>query len=147
MVARAARRHGLILQGTGIAVLYLTIFAAMRLHPLISPGAALAPAGGGDDLLGDPRRAERHGPAVVAALGGFAATPIPDLHRQRQPCSAVLPSPCSTPASSPSPGSAPGGRSRLVGFVGTFGIGFAWGLRSYTPELFASFRAVRPCSS
>lgn len=26
----------------------------------------------------------------------------------------------------------------LVGFVGTFGIGFAWGLRSYTPELFAS---------
>ncbi|MFU1923703.1 DUF2339 domain-containing protein, partial [Klebsiella pneumoniae] len=25
-----------------------------------------------------------------------------------------------------------------VGFVGTFGIGFAWGLRSYTPELFAS---------
>src|SRR5690606_25407569 len=23
----------------------------------------------------------------------------------------------------------------LVGFVGTFGIGFAWGLRSYTPEL------------
>lgn len=29
--------YGLILQGTGIAVLYLTIFAAMRLHPLISP--------------------------------------------------------------------------------------------------------------
>ncbi|MGX9079800.1 DUF2339 domain-containing protein, partial [Klebsiella pneumoniae] len=23
----------------------------------------------------------------------------------------------------------------LIGFVGTFGIGFAWGLRSYTPEL------------
>lgn len=33
--------YGLILQGTGIAVLYLTIFAAMRLHPLISPGAAV----------------------------------------------------------------------------------------------------------
>ena len=23
----------------------------------------------------------------------------------------------------------------LIGFVGTFGIGFAWGLRSYAPEL------------
>ncbi|MCZ2943493.1 DUF2339 domain-containing protein, partial [Acinetobacter baumannii] len=23
----------------------------------------------------------------------------------------------------------------LIGFVGTFGIGFAWGMRSYTPEL------------
>ena len=34
--------YGLMLQGTGIAVLYLTIFAAMRLHPLITPGAALA---------------------------------------------------------------------------------------------------------
>ena len=33
------RREGyaLILQGTGIAVLYLTVFAAMRLHPLIDP--------------------------------------------------------------------------------------------------------------
>ena len=33
--------YGLMLQGTGIAVLYLTVFAAMRLHPLIDPGAAL----------------------------------------------------------------------------------------------------------
>ena len=73
---------GLILQGTGIAVLYLTIFAAMRLHPLISRRGA-GPAGGGDDLLGDPRRAaERHGPG-----GGGGARRLrradPDLHRQR----------------------------------------------------------------
>ena len=26
----------------------------------------------------------------------------------------------------------------LIGFLGTFGIGFAWGMRSYTPELLAS---------
>ena len=30
-----------MLQGTGIAVLYLTVFAAMRLHPLLDPGLAL----------------------------------------------------------------------------------------------------------
>ncbi len=33
--------YALILQGTGIAVLYLTVFAAMRLHPLLDPSAAL----------------------------------------------------------------------------------------------------------
>ena len=56
-----------------------TIFAAMRLHPLISRRGA-----GPDDLLGDPRRAaERHGPG-----GGGGARRLrradPDLHRQRQ---------------------------------------------------------------
>lgn len=34
--------YDLTLQGTGIVVLYLTTSAATRLHPLISPGAALA---------------------------------------------------------------------------------------------------------
>ena len=33
--------YALVLQGTGIAVLYLTVFAAMRLHPLLDPGMAL----------------------------------------------------------------------------------------------------------
>ena len=33
--------YALVLQGTGIAVLYLTVFAAMRLHPLLDPGLAL----------------------------------------------------------------------------------------------------------
>lgn len=33
--------YALMLQGTGIAVLYLTVFAAMRLHPLLDPTAAL----------------------------------------------------------------------------------------------------------
>ena len=33
--------YALMLQGTGIAVLYLTVFAAMRLHPLLDPSAAL----------------------------------------------------------------------------------------------------------
>ncbi len=34
--------YALILQGAGIAVLYLTVFAAMRLHPLLDPRRRLA---------------------------------------------------------------------------------------------------------
>ncbi|MBW5455807.1 DUF2339 domain-containing protein, partial [Pseudomonas aeruginosa] len=67
--------YGLILQGTGIAVLYLTIFAAMRLHPLISPGAALAllvVVTICSAILAVLQNAM--GLAVVAALGGFEET-------------------------------------------------------------------------
>ncbi|MBW5455805.1 DUF2339 domain-containing protein, partial [Pseudomonas aeruginosa] len=66
--------YGLILQGTGIAVLYLTIFAAMRLHPLISPGAALAllvVVTICSAILAVLQNAM--GLAVVAALSDFAA--------------------------------------------------------------------------
>ena len=66
--------YGLILQGTGIAVLYLTVFAAMRLHPLLDPKLAL-----GllvfvtlfSAILAVMQNAL--GLAVAAALGGFAA--------------------------------------------------------------------------
>jgi uncharacterized membrane protein len=34
--------YALMVQGAGIAVLYLTVFAAMRLHPLLEPEAAFA---------------------------------------------------------------------------------------------------------
>ncbi|MFZ3182889.1 MAG: DUF2339 domain-containing protein, partial [Pseudomonas sp.] len=66
--------YGLMLQGTGIAVLYLTVFAAMRLHPLLSSTEALsllvvitlcsAILAVAQDALGL---------AAAAALGGFAA--------------------------------------------------------------------------
>src|SRR3989338_1524825 len=55
--------YALMLQGTGIAVLYLTVFAAMRLHPLLEPG--------GRRSFGRFRRAD------------------PDVYRQRQSCGAV----------------------------------------------------------
>ena len=130
--------YGLILQGTGIAVLYLTIFAAMRLHPLISPGAALAllvVVTICSAILAVLQNAM--GLAVVAALGGFAAPILTStgsgnhvaLFSYFALLNAGIFAIAWFRAWRP---------LNLVGFVGTFGIGFAWGLRSYTPELFAS---------
>src|SRR5690606_2230706 len=70
------RRNGyaLILQGTGIAVLYLTIFAAMRLHPLLGSTEALALlvlVTCCSAILAVTQNAL--GLAAAAALGGFAA--------------------------------------------------------------------------
>ncbi|WP_434561122.1 DUF2339 domain-containing protein [Pseudomonas sp. R1-6] len=127
--------YALMLQGTGIAVLYLTVFAAMRLHPLLDSKAALAllvAVTVFSAILAVTQNAM--GLAAAAALGGFAA-PI---------------------LTSTGSGNHVGLFSyfillnagilaiawfkawrllNLIGFVGTFGIGFAWGLRSYTPEL------------
>ncbi|MBS7725967.1 DUF2339 domain-containing protein [Pseudomonas lalucatii] len=38
MAAPAQSGYALVLQGAGVGVLYLTVFAALRLHPLL-PGA------------------------------------------------------------------------------------------------------------
>ena len=66
--------YGLMLQGTGIAVLYLTVFAAMRLHPLLDPKLALGLlvlVTAFSAILAVAQNAL--GLAVAAALGGFAA--------------------------------------------------------------------------
>ncbi|MGE8153775.1 DUF2339 domain-containing protein [Pseudomonas vancouverensis] len=132
---RRNSNYALILQGAGIAVLYLTVFAAMRLHPLLDASAAfglLVAITVFSAILAITQDAL--GLAAAAALGGFAAPIL---------------------ASS-------GGGSHValfsyflllnagilaiawfkawrllnvIGFVGTFGIGFAWGARSYTPDL------------
>ncbi len=130
--------YGLLLQGTGIAVLYLTVFAAMRLHPLLTPGQALgllvavtvfsAVLAVLQDALGL---------AAAAALGGFAAPILTSTgagnHVALFSYFALLNAGIFAIAWF---------RAwrllNLIGFFGTFGIGFAWGLRSYTPELFAS---------
>jgi len=130
--------YGLMLQGTGVAVLYLTLFAAMRLHPLLPPAAAfvlmvlVTAAAAALAVLQDALAL-----AVAAALGGFAA-PI---------------------LTSTGGGNHVGLFSyfllldagilaiawfrawralNLVGFLGTFGIGCAWGLKYYRPELLAT---------
>ncbi|MDF3935089.1 DUF2339 domain-containing protein [Pseudomonas citronellolis] len=130
--------YGLLLQGTGIAVLYLTVFAAMRLHPLLTSGQALgllvavtvfsAVLAVLQDALGL---------AAAAALGGFAAPILTSTgagnHVALFSYFALLNAGIFAIAWF---------RAwrllNLIGFFGTFGIGFAWGLRSYTPELFAS---------
>ncbi|MDI3272859.1 DUF2339 domain-containing protein [Pseudomonas sp. AL03] len=127
--------YALMLQGTGIAVLYLTVFAAMRLHPLLDPTAALgllvavtvfsAILAITQDALGL---------AAAAALGGFAA-PILTSTGAGNPVAlfsyfALLNAGILAIAWFKA-----WRLLNLIGFVGTFGIGFAWGLRSYAPEL------------
>lgn len=127
--------YGLMLQGTGIAVLYLTVFAAMRLHPLLDPGAALgllvavtvfsAILAITQDALGL---------ACAAALGGFAAPILTSTgagnHVALFSYFALLNAGILAIAWFKA-----WRLLNLIGFVGTFGIGFAWGMRSYTPEL------------
>ncbi|MHC8302225.1 DUF2339 domain-containing protein [Pseudomonas sp. ZS1P83] len=128
-------QYALMLQGTGIAVLYLTVFAAMRLHPLLDPSAALgllvavtvfsAILAITQDALGL---------AAAAALGGFAAPILTSTgagnHVALFSYFALLNAGILAIAWFKA-----WRLLNLIGFVGTFGIGFAWGLRSYTPEL------------
>src|SRR3990167_7432389 len=103
--------YALMLQGTGIAVLYLTVFSAI----LAVKQNAL-------------------GLAAVAALGGFAAPILTSTgsgnHVALFSYFALLNAGIFAIAWFKA-----WRLLNLIGFVGTFGIGFAWGIRSYTPEL------------
>lgn len=130
--------YALLLQGTGIAVLYLTVFAAMRLHPLLSPQQALALLIG--VTLFSAMLAvlqDALGLAAAAALGGFAAPILTSTgagnHVALFSYFALLNAGIFAIAWFKA-----WRLLNLIGFVGTFAIGFAWGLRSYRPELFAS---------
>ncbi|MBT8765722.1 DUF2339 domain-containing protein [Metapseudomonas boanensis] len=130
--------YGLMLQGAGIAVLYLTVFAAMRLHPLLDPGAAfglLVAVTLFSAILAVTQNAL--GLAAAAALGGFAAPILTSSgsgnHVALFSYFALLNSGIFAIAWFKA-----WRLLNLIGFVGTFGIGFAWGLRSYRPELLSS---------
>ncbi len=127
--------YALMLQGTGIAVLYLTTFAAFRLHPLLDPTMALSLlviVTICSAILAVTQNAMAL--AAVAALGGFAAPILTSTGSGNHVAlfsyfillnSGIL-AIAWFKAWRP---------LNLIGFVGTFGIGFAWGARSYTPEL------------
>lgn len=133
--------YGLVLQGTGIAVLYLTVFAAMRLHPLLDTGTGMAllvvitvcaaVLAVMQDALGL---------AAAAVLGGFAAPILASSgsgnHVALFAYLALLNAGIFAIAWFKA-----WRLLNLIGFVGTFGIGLAWGLSSYTPALFASTQA------
>ncbi|QNH06236.1 DUF2339 domain-containing protein [Pseudomonas sp. B11D7D] len=132
---RRNRSYALVLQGTGIAVLYLTVFAAMRLHPLLNPGMALGLLVAVtlfSAILAVQQNAL--GLAAAAALGGFAAPILTSTgsgnHVALFSYFALLNAGIFAIAWFKA-----WRLLNLIGFVGTFGIGFAWGLRSYTPEL------------
>ncbi|WP_347903337.1 DUF2339 domain-containing protein [Pseudomonas purpurea] len=130
--------YALILQGTGIAVLYLTVFAAMRLHPLLDPSAALGllvAVTVFSAILAITQ--DSLALACAAALGGFAAPILTSTgagnHVALFSYFALLNAGILAIAWFKA-----WRLLNLIGFAGTFGIGFAWGVRSYAPQLLGS---------
>jgi uncharacterized membrane protein len=133
-----SRTFALLLQGGGVAVLYLTIFAAMRLDPLLPPelgfpllvivvvlAAILAVAQDSLPL------------AAASTLGGFAAPMLiastADRHVELFSYFALLNAGILAIAWFKA-----WRILNIIGFAGTFAIGLAWGIRGYRPALLAS---------
>jgi uncharacterized membrane protein len=130
--------YALALQGGGIGVLYLTVFASLRLFGLLPPGAAfallllIAVLSAALAILQSSQSL-----AILGAGGGFLAPILTSTgggsHVMLFSYYAVLNAGILTVAWY---------RSwrplNLVGFAFTFGIGAAWGMRFYRPELYAS---------
>jgi uncharacterized membrane protein len=135
------RRNGpfaLMMQGAGIAVLYLTVTGAMKVHGLLDPTvgfALLVAVTAFSAMLAVTQNSLTL--ACAAALGGFAA---PILSSTGQGSHVTLFSYFALlNAGVVAIAWFKAWRQlNLIGFFGTFGIGMAWGMRSYTPELFWS---------
>ncbi|MFC4274099.1 DUF2339 domain-containing protein [Achromobacter aloeverae] len=134
------RRHayGLVLQGGGVGVLYLTVFAATRLYALLPAGAAL-PLMIAICVL-STLLAVRQNAAMLAFMGsagGFLAPVLLStgggshvmLFSYYALLNAGILAIAWFKAWRP---------LNLLGFVFTFGIGAAWGASAYQPALFAS---------
>ncbi len=133
-----SRVYALNLQGGGIGVLYLTVFAAFRLYSVLPSSVAFAllvvlTVGGGALAVVQNTRWL----AILASVGGFLAPVLVSTGQGSHVAlfsyylvinSAIL------------------GISwykawrslNLIGFVFTFGVGTWWGFEYYTPELYAS---------
>ncbi|OBY92554.1 hypothetical protein A6723_004815 [Pseudomonas sp. AU11447] len=137
--------YALILQGTGIAVLYLTVFASIKLYPAMNHGEVLIDPQAGFVLLVAVTLfsailailQDALGLAAAAALGGFAAPILASTgggsHVALFSYFALLNAGIFAIAWFKA-----WRLLNLIGFFGTFGIGLAWGLRSYQPELFGT---------
>ena len=132
------RAFALSLQGGAIGVLILTIFAAFRLYNLLPAGLAFAllvivVAGAGMLAVLQDALAL----AVLAVIGGFLAPILVATNNGNHVALfsyyAVLNAMIFVIA-----WIRPWRALNLLGFAFTFGIGTAWGVLSYRPELFAS---------
>jgi uncharacterized membrane protein len=134
------RRAGfaVILQGGGVAVLYLTVFAALRLYALVSPTAAfalLATMAALSAVLAI--RQDAVALAVVGALGGFAAP----ILTSSQSGNHVMLFAWYALLNAAILGIAWFKAWRilnLVGFACTFVIGIVWGVTRYRADDFAT---------
>jgi uncharacterized membrane protein len=130
--------YAVALQGGGIGILYLTIFAALRLYALIPPTAtfaALAAMAVLSAVLAVLQNARAL--AVLGAAGGFLAPVLTSTgsgnHVALFSFYALLNAGIVGVAWYRA-----WRELNLLGFVFTFGIGGLWGWRNYTPEMFAS---------
>ncbi|KPC24714.1 Uncharacterized protein ABJ99_3013 [Pseudomonas syringae pv. cilantro] len=130
--------YALMLQGTGIGVLYLTVFAAMKLHALLDPAPGfvlLVAITTFSAILALTQNSLAL--ACAGALGGFAAPLLASTgqgsHVSLFSYFALLNVGIIAIAWFKA-----WRILNLIGFFGTFGIGFAWGISAYTPELFWS---------
>lgn len=130
--------YAIALQGGGIGILYLTVFAALRLYALIPATAAfgvLAAMAVFSAMLAVLQNARAL--AVLGAAGGFLAPVLTSTgggnHVALFSFYALL--------NAGIVGIAwyrAWRELNLLGFVFTFAIGGLWGWRNYTPEMFAS---------
>jgi uncharacterized membrane protein len=133
-----ADSYGVVLQGAGVGVLYLTVFAAARLYPLLPIGAAFAALVilvAASSVLAVVQRAQSL--AAFATSGGFLAPVLLSTgegsHVALFSYYAVL-----------NAGVLAMAWFRAwrwlnwLGFLFTFVIGASWGYQYYRPELYAS---------
>ncbi|WP_343058287.1 DUF2339 domain-containing protein [Deinobacterium chartae] len=132
---RVRRDYALVLQGTGIGLLYLTVYAGTALYHLLSPPAALTllvALSAALALLATLQRAQVL--AGMAAIGGFLA---PVLSAPDAPPGLIFAYDALLGA-----GVLLLARARhwdglsLLGFTFTFVIGGLWGFFRYRPEAF-----------
>lgn len=130
--------YALILQGGSVGVLYLTIFAAMRLYDLVPAGVAmgllvlLSVLSASLAILQDARSL-----AVIGILGGFLAPVLTSTgsgnHVMLFSYYAFLNGGILFTAWHKS-----WRELNLLGFIFTFGIGSVWGAQNYFQEIFAT---------
>ena len=135
---RRRREYGLILQGFGMAVMYLTTLAAVKLHPLLPAGTAFVlMVGLVCAMAALAVRQDAKIMAQVALIGGLAA---PILVSDGSGSHVVL----FTYLALLNTGVAAIARFKtwrslnLIGFIGSLFIAVMWGSSEYTGEYFAS---------
>ena len=135
---RRRREYGLILQGFGMAVMYLTTLAAVKLHPLLPSGTAfMLMVGLVCAMAALAVRQDAKIMAQVALIGGLAA---PILVSDGSGSHVVL----FTYLALLNTGVAAIARFKtwrslnLIGFIGSLFIAVMWGSSEYTGEYFAS---------
>ena len=140
------RGYALALQGGGVGVLYLCIFAALQLYHLVPPGFAFVLLAG-IAVLSALLAILENAPAlaVTGAIGGFLAPVLASTgsgnHVGLFSFYAVLNAGILLVAYFKA-----WRILNLVGFAFTFIIGLAWGQKYYAPEILRKFQRICRCT-